>query len=856
MIPVRLELENFLSFRKLATLDFSGWQLACVCGENGAGKSSLLDAITWALFGKCRAPGRDDVVNRRAAALGKAARVQFDFQLRGQTYRALRIQKPGRTGLLELQLAVADEQWRPLTEATLSRTQAQLEKLLQMNYEAFANVSFLLQGRADEFTVKRPGERKRILGDLLGVSHWEAYREAANHRRRESDRELARIDGRVTEVERELEKESAHRKWLRTAQETHAAANAQRNTQAQLVQSIQAFEAAVGQNRAILNTLSGSLTRAGATAKKLDETLATRQVEREAYLAILEKAESIEQKFAQWQAAATELKRLDEKSTAWNMLNRERQETQMVIEREKSRLEQELAGLEHRRKEASARQTAQKDTKTQFDQAALTVAALQQELAERDALRAHLGVLQTQIGAREGELLRLQKEMQALKARQVRLNEEESGRCPLCAQELTLEHRTTVIAQIKAQGEAQAEAYRSSLAELGEAQAGLSQIQSSLDALNRVERELRAAESSKTTTQTQLRDIERALTEWHAKGAPRLSAVESRLNEGSIAPEAQIRLAEFDAARKTLNYNSDIHMAARERVEKKAHAQREHQLLREAQATLRPLETSVKDLTRQVSEQRLQMDDLTAQVAAAKAKLEQLDPAPVVDLITAEGELNRLREAEVQAAKSVGAAEQALQSLDVLRQQGDQLSARRQEKTQVIRQLKKLERDFGRNGVQALLVEQALPAIQDGANELLDRLTASGMRVRFETQRTLKSSDVKAETLDIHIGDGMGERPYEMFSGGEAFRIDFAIRIALSQLLAQRAGARLQTLVIDEGFGSQDPEGRQGLLKAIKAVGTDFAKILVITHIEQISDAFPVRIEVTKHPGGSQVRVT
>jgi len=856
MIPIRLELENFLSYRKPATLDFCGWQLACICGENGAGKSSLLDAITWALFGKCRAPGRDDVVNRQAARLGEAARVQFDFQLEGQTFRALRIQKPGRTGLLELQLAVGDDQWRPLTEATISLTQVQLEKLLRMSYEAFANASFLLQGRADEFTVKRPGERKRILGDLLGVSHWEAYRQEANHRRRESERELAGIDGRLAEVEKELEKESAHRKWLRRAQETHATAKAQRHTQAQLVQSIQAFEAAVGQNRALLNTLSGSLTRAGATAKKLDETLATRQIEREAYLAVLDKAESIEQEFAQWQAAAAELKQSDEASTVWNKLNSERQETQMVIEREKSRLEQELVELEHRRQEASARQIVQKSTQRQFDQAAVTAASLQQQLAERDAHRTQLGKLQTQIGAREGELPRLKKEMQALKARQDRLDEEESGRCPLCDQELTPEHRTTVIAQIQAQGEALAEGYRRGLAELREAQTGLAQVQSSLDVLNRVERHLRAAESSKTTAQTLLRDSERSLEEWHTKGALRLSAVESRLNEGSIDPEAQTRLAEFDAALEALTYDSGVHAAAREQAEELGHAQREHQLLREAQAALRPLETAIEDLTRQISEQRLQMDDLTLQHTAAKTKLEQLGPAPVVDLITAGGELNRLREAEVQAAKSVGAAEQALQSLDVLRQQGEQLSARQQETTEVIRQLKKLERALGRNGVQALLVEQALPAVQDGANELLDKLTASGMRVRFETQRTLKSRDVKAETLDIHIGDSVGERPYEMFSGGEAFRIDFAIRIALSRLLAQRAGARLQTLVIDEGFGSQDPEGRKGLLKAINAVRTDFAKILVITHIDELKDAFPVRIEVTKQPGGSQVRVT
>ncbi len=95
-----------------------------------------------------------------------------------------------------------------------------------------------------------------------------------------------------------------------------------------------------------------------------------------------------------------------------------------------------------------------------------------------------------------------------------------------------------------------------------------------------------------------------------------------------------------------------------------------------------------------------------------------------------------------------------------------------------------------------------------------------------------------------------------MYSGGEAFRINFAIRIALSKLLARRAGAQLQTLIIDEGFGTQDAEGRQKLVEAINSIKDDFERILVITHIEELQDAFPVRIDVYKTAQGSQIRVS
>jgi exonuclease SbcC len=131
------------------------------------------------------------------------------------------------------------------------------------------------------------------------------------------------------------------------------------------------------------------------------------------------------------------------------------------------------------------------------------------------------------------------------------------------------------------------------------------------------------------------------------------------------------------------------------------------------------------------------------------------------------------------------------------------------------------------------------------------------MSVRFETQREYKDKNRgdRKETLDIIISDPAGAREYEMFSGGEAFRVNFAIRLALSRVLAQRAGARLQTLVIDEGFGSQDAQGRMRLIEAINLVRSDFAKILVITHLEELKDAFPVRIEVEKTPSGSRVQV-
>ena len=111
------------------------------------------------------------------------------------------------------------------------------------------------------------------------------------------------------------------------------------------------------------------------------------------------------------------------------------------------------------------------------------------------------------------------------------------------------------------------------------------------------------------------------------------------------------------------------------------------------------------------------------------------------------------------------------------------------------------------------------------------------------------------EKLAVRISDHLGERPYESYSGGEEFRIDFALRLALSRTLAQRSGFPLRTLIIDEGFGSQDEQGLQKLIDAIFDVSSEFEKIIVISHLPQLKNSFPARLEVEKTAEGSKVRV-
>jgi exonuclease SbcC len=161
---------------------------------------------------------------------------------------------------------------------------------------------------------------------------------------------------------------------------------------------------------------------------------------------------------------------------------------------------------------------------------------------------------------------------------------------------------------------------------------------------------------------------------------------------------------------------------------------------------------------------------------------------------------------------------------------------------------------FSKDGIQALLIEQALPEIEQEANNILKRLTENQFHIVIESLKDLKSGKTK-ETLDIKVADSAGVRPYEMFSGGEAFKIDFALRIAISKLLARRSGTQLQTLIIDEGFGSQDEQGLSNIMESIYKIQGDFKKVIIVSHLPYFKDQFPVHFNITKDSSGSNVHI-
>jgi len=250
---------------------------------------------------------------------------------------------------------------------------------------------------------------------------------------------------------------------------------------------------------------------------------------------------------------------------------------------------------------------------------------------------------------------------------------------------------------------------------------------------------------------------------------------------------------------------------------------------------------------------RRRRDEAQAEIVAVERQLQELADIPG-RLAAIELQTKELEERHEQMTYAKAACESEIERLEEMERQTEARRRRLAETRRAQSIYDELMVAFGKRGVQALLIDAVLPEIEQVANELLARMTGNRMHVTLETQRTTQKGTVQ-ETLDIKISDEWGTRSYEMFSGGEAFRIDLALRIALSKLLTRRAGAPLATLVIDEGFGSQDATGRERLMEALRAIQDDFQCLLIVTHLDDLKELFDTRIEVTKTANGSVAQV-
>jgi len=852
MIPLHLRITGFLSYRDSVELDFNSFDLACISGHNGAGKSSLLDAITWTLFGEARGKN-SDVINLNADI--KAAEVVFTFTHEQNTYRVQRTLPRNKSTVLEFQIQNG-EMWRPLTEKTTRDTQARIEQTLRLDYETFVNASFFLQGKADEFTQQNATKRKEVLSNILGLEIWDEYKNRTAEKRKTIEREVDEIDGRVAEIDAELAEEEIRKNRLEEFQRTLKQLSTTREAQESTLENIRKSAALLNEQRKLTSTLSTSLARSHTALAALETRRTSKESDRISYIDLVNRAKEIESAYKAWQKARKDLEELDQTAAEFREHEKERAPLLAMIAAEKARLDEEKRSLLVEEEEIGNQLSANSDVKNEITKAQKLLETAAEKVAERIEVEGKRNEARERQAALKVENETLKADMNQLKERIEALKSADGATCPLCGQELSEKHRKSTLKQLEADGKEKGDLFRSNQKETADLTKQIAENESGIRQLTSAEND-RVKYASEISQLTERMDrIEALAKDWDTTGKKRLKEVEKVLENGKYAIDEQKQLAKLDKELAKLGYDASAHDEARAKESELRVVEEEYGNLKSAKEVNKQIEGEIANLEEEIESRKSEITNLEVEYQTAKTNLE-LTEAQSPNLDDAERKLFALREEENKTRSELGGAQQRVDILKTQRTRKADFEKEREALQKQIAQHKTLERAFGKDGVPALLIEQALPQIQDKANELLDRLSDGQMSIEFVTQESYKDDKRKdlKETLDIKIKDSAGARDYEMYSGGEAFRVNFAIRLALSEILAQRKGARLQTLVIDEGFGSQDIQGRQRLIEAINLVKNDFAKILIITHLEELKDAFPTRIEIEKTERGSTIRV-
>ncbi len=851
MIPLRLSVRNFLCYRDdVAPLDLRGIHVACLCGANGHGKSALLDAMTWCLWGNARTgtQNHSDLI-----AYGESeCRVELDFLAQGQAHRAIRRRRRAGQGRTEVDLFILDaaEQARSISGNSVRETNWKIQNLVGMDYNTFVNTAFLLQGRSDEFTRKTPAERKAVLSSVLDLSLYESLQASAGARRDNWRSEVVRTEGALAQNRTLLEAVQDPTEELgvialrlrRLAEEielTSAESERLRDAVAALRQTQREAAAAVSRNDNLRADIKHAETAVAAVSKRIADSHALEDRSAE----ICAGARNLE-------VAQADMGRLQAARTEYDGLRERRSELQAAIDRAAAMLSAEATQLQ---KQINDVLRPAVDRSSSVDEEFLALAAGESALAaDQTVLEAEMtqsADLQREIALARADLDRCIGEGKDLRAKQMDMQSADAL-CPLCRSPLSADACGDISAWYDTEIQAKLTRHdeiKGSLLDLSgrleDLESGISHRSASLS------QRQQQIQQRRGRLEQERRQSDEAATQLSAS-LPRLDRLQQRLFDDDFARDERDAVTQLDLAIVGLSYGEQSLQDATERVRSFQHWDSELRKLQDARDRRHEDETvlvQTKD----------RLDRLRAELKSVAATLEEARSA-VVDLPAREREASDAEKAVAglfaerdallaRQGRLHGDAERRVSYLEEI----EVLEHRRTSSDTEQGIYSDLINAFGRSGVPAMLIDAAVPRIETEANLLLGRMTDGRLAVKLETQRVRQAGNV-AETLDILVSDELGLRSYDLFSGGEAFRINLALRIALSKVLAQRMGLPLPTLFIDEGFGTQDAAGRERIVDAIASIQEDFEKIIVITHLDELKDLFPVRIEVLKTAEGSQ----
>lgn len=899
MIPQKLHIKNFLSYGPtLQTIDFSNHSLICLSGKNGHGKSALLDAMTWALWGQARKISGAAKADQGLLRLGQTQMlVIFDFLFGGKQYRIRReyMETYGKpVNVLEFgMIDPENDTLIPLTDKTIRATQEKIEQTLRLDFDSFSNSAFLRQGSSNEFSKKSPKDRKQILATILGLDQYEVIRKLAMEKVKDAFHKktvlLALQEKRLQELAAQTtlntELDHANAEMLKLTVSEQALVT----QQAQLAQNHAHYDEQQKQHHNLSFQIQQGNDRATTEKKQLNELFTQwRNINKQKQS--LHNVHHLEQEKNKTIAAIAHHQKLFQE-------NLEYQKTLLSITQQLSTIEQQYKNEQTQKNHVL--QLELERLNAEYKNVQNTLLSTQQQITqlqtEETVTSAHINAHQQQIAeipqkteiiAQSESLLEKRKaayqhfvslgnwinsELASLMNKKKLVHGDDSS-CPLCEQNLSAARRKFLTNSFAKQESFLAHRLR----RLKRIIPALKEILIAQHAHITKDKELlqRAAQLAAKSADLQAAHIKivQHITQLTTTVAQTESAI--HIHAKNIEQKQQEITAHCNAPLVINDPQYHVIMEQKQSLEQHlcTHTYRENdykkdqELLKQIELQLSSYETLQKDIAQQEI-RKTSINNLCVSLKKIKAVVQSTEnkraalgnlTAQLQTLLeqekTLETERTELKNKKEVLLHAKGSIENQRTHLTKIQQEFESEQHNITQLDAVIDDYQAIATATGKDGIQALLIEQAIPEIEQEANFLLSRLTNNQAQIFIESLRDLKKGGTK-ETLDIKISDQAGIRAYELFSGGEAFRIDFALRIAISKLLARRSGTALQTLIIDEGFGSQDEEGLGLIMDALHKIQDDFSKIIIVSHLPTMKDQFPVQFIIEKGVQGSTINI-
>jgi len=878
MKPISVRFKCFGPYMDEQFVDFEALQksgLFLICGETGAGKTTILDAICYALYGKSSGGLRGDleVMRCKLAGQGDETLVEFVFDCGGKRYKFVRSLKYGRKNLNDSHncLVLEGEEYVPIFEnpkATFVNKKA--EELIGLSYDQFRQVILLPQGQFEKLLVSDSAEKEKILVSLFRADRWQKMAEELYRRVAEQDTALKQQRQEMTGRLRAYGADSLE-KLADKKQDQLLLAEALRG-QRECARH-QVLQCRKAQEQAAL-TISDfeELERREKQLLELEKQL-SRFASEEMLLQKSDRAEQLRPRYLAWQNARREHIRLTGHAAAAEAALVKAQKTAADTEMEWQKHIQQQPEYEKARQRILLLDTARElyDTLDAKREAALRALQLlkrekiacetaRKELACRDQLWQQAVLAQDQA-------IRAYQQLQEDYLRGIGGTLAEklvTGQpCPVCG---SREHPAPAPRLPRQVTDAQLEQGKGKMnrALAMESEARENRKTAETAAGTAADRYNEAMQQEAVCR----RDYEDAMTR-------RIPGLEDSIMLRQERQRLQGKLERYEGQEAVLKDNMVDAAAALTGAQSRMKGIREElaaaqvQLASETASWQAALEATgfsseeeyrAADMDPGQRQQRMKAlsrfrAEHSAALTAAEQQRKKLDGVEKPDQKALQKEMAAADREFTQLTSRCVLAEEQLKNME--KDLAD-LTCRQQEyvlqRQRVDADLEFANRLRGRSGVslQRYVLGVMLTNVTSAANELLKGVCGGRYRL-YRTDEIAGSGRKGGLELEVYDSRTNARRSVTTLSGGEKFLVALSLAIGLSTVVqAQGSGIRLEAMFIDEGFGSLDREAVNDALEVLQGIQRSAGVVGIISHVESLTETIPVRLEVTRERNGSR----